>query len=200
MGKRKRHKRLFPKKYQSNIVKVHGKIDQSKIISYEIFQNRPRNDSLAGKPVEYLECINKKGEKFFSRVPVGKVLRRVFDVEVEPIPHTVGIVNPDRVDAYKQRNTKAVVADRWHIEAAQDVLIWQNVRRQGVEKLNIIKLSDYKGVVIELQFTGNKWRIVQRTTLKICYSRIYESRDRALKAWYTDTICWSEITDIPVRE
>lgn len=176
MGKRKRTKRLFPRKFASDYLNVLSGVDPVKTAAYEIYQNRARVKTTTGGRAN---ASHVKNNTFMQQIPPT----------ITSVPAGVHMNNPRTAVAKRIDQVKERVVD-----------VWQGDKHQGfIEFIRGPLLSDWKGVKVYLWFTGNYYKIIKTGPTFQATSATYTGREQAERVWLSDKIQWIEFVDLTLK-
>lgn len=204
MSKRRRNKqkRAYLKKWASDYIKT-NRIDHSKTVAYEIFQNRarvrtdtgpffnkePKQDHSWADYVTYrCGCERESKKPFFckecgthahvvsraSKIPATSAKQPLVELESGEI-----VLSTQVTPRQAAMDTRAT--------------LMQSERLQSVEQFHVyVKIFQHGDDYLRLYYQGNVYFFEQKHGTVVQKSCVYRGRDRAMAAFNTDRILWMQ--------
>lgn len=183
MSKRKRHKRLFPRRYASDFINTYQGIDQSKVAAYDLLNNRQRVANTKGRRDQVEPVLN---NTFMQDIPERRKLR-AYDDEKK-----VWIDNP-RSDAVEKKHLE-LRKEQLHKERKALITslyaTWQSKNMQKVVEYSCQILEQIGRYNLCLYFAGTEFILVLETEDTRMISRTYRSREEAMGKKADNKISW----------
>lgn len=164
MGKRRPHKRLFPKKDSSSYIKL-PRIDHFKAAAY----NQQRSKTTQGRREDSEHILN---NSFMQPIPETRRGPRVPSMRALTMDAKHELMVHEALGVYEMYR------------------IWQSGTLQGVTHFNHVTLKQVADYKLILYFAGNTCILVMEFEGVRMISWDYESRDQAMSASRSNTVRW----------